>query len=73
MKSKEEFIKRWEAHLAGLALFGLVSESKEGTLQRAGRALDIPAEVRRLLGLMYDYLNQTVPAPPNGAVQQARK
>lgn len=51
--TKEQFQKKWRNHLAGLALFGMASEVKDGTLARAARALEIPAEVERILGLMY--------------------
>jgi hypothetical protein len=55
-QTREEFVRRWRTHLAGLALYGVASEMKDGLLVRAGRVLEIPAEVERLLGLMYDGL-----------------
>lgn len=56
MKSREQFIERWKRHIAGMALFGVVSEVRDGPLARAAKVLDLPAEVERLLGLMYDDL-----------------
>lgn len=55
--TREQFQKKWRNHLAGLALFGVVSEVKDGTLARAARVLEIPAEVERLLGMMYTDLS----------------
>jgi hypothetical protein len=54
--TRAEFIKAWQARLAGLALCGLVSELRESPMQRGARALDIPADVRKLLEEMYDDL-----------------
>lgn len=51
--SRDEFIRKWKCHLAGLALYGIAFEAKEGPLARAGRALEVPAEVERLLRLIY--------------------
>lgn len=53
MKTKEEFISRWKCHLAGLALFGVASETKDGPMVRAAKVLEIPGQVERLLGQMY--------------------
>ena len=53
MKTREEFISRWRCHLAGLALFGVASETKDGAMVRASKVLDIPAQVEKLLGQMY--------------------
>lgn len=58
---RDEWIRKWRCHLAGLALCGTASEIRDGPLARASRALDIPAEVDRLLGQMYADL---VPAEP---------
>jgi hypothetical protein len=74
MKTKEEFVKHWRAHLAGLALFGVASEQKDGALVRATKILDIPAEVEALLGRMYDHVTKEPPklmtaAPVNGAAK----
>lgn len=55
-RSKNEFVERWKRHLAGLALYGIWHESTQGPLVRAGHALSIPAEVEKLLGLLYDDL-----------------
>lgn len=55
-RSRDEFVRRWRAHVAGMALFGLASEVKDGPLVRANKILDIPQEVESLLGKMYDDL-----------------
>lgn len=54
MKSRQEFQQKWKNYVAGMALFGTVSEIRDGPLVRATKVMDIPAEVERLLGLMYD-------------------
>lgn len=54
--TREAFIARWRRNLAGLALFGVASDVKDSPLKRAAYALDIPAEVERLLGQLYDDL-----------------
>lgn len=75
MKTREQFVKRWSRHLAGLALYGLVSELRESTMGRASRALDIPAEVERLLTAMYDDLDApegAAPYLPGAAAIRAR-
>ena len=59
MKTKQQFTDRWKKHLAGLALYGVASETHDGILTRAGKVLEIPAEVERLLGMMYDELSAT--------------
>lgn len=48
-----EFVKKWRTHLAGLALYGVASETRDGPLARACKVLDIPQEVERLLGMMW--------------------
>jgi hypothetical protein len=68
--SREAFIKRWAYHLTGMALYGLVASTRHSTLEQATRAHEIPAEVERLLGRMYDELH----APPvSTPAQPARK
>lgn len=60
MRTKEEFLAKWRPYLAGLSLYGLVAElstpSDRKTLAQANRSLEIPAQVERLLNLMYDDL-----------------
>lgn len=60
MKSREEFVRRWRYHLAGLALTGAVSEAKDQPKDRVVKVYEIPGEVERLLGMLYDDL---VPKP----------
>jgi hypothetical protein len=52
--TREQFIERWKRHVAGMALFGVVSELRDGPLTRAGKIMEIPAEVEKLLGQLYD-------------------
>lgn len=69
MPSKHEFVARFKNHIAGLALFGTISEMKDGPMKRAERIFEIPAEVERLLGQMYDYLLSAAEKPTNGHSQ----
>lgn len=76
--TKEEFVKRWRYHLAGLAIYG----ATDGELKKASRLYDIPKEVEGILGKMFDDLiprpepTKSEPAKqPNGSspqTQQAR-
>ncbi len=66
MKTKEEFIARWRVHMAGLALFGVVSEVRESTQARASKALDIPGQVEKLLAQMYEDLGLAKKLETNG-------
>lgn len=63
MKTKEEFVARWRCHLAGLALFGIASETKDGPMVRASKVLEIPAQVEKLLGQMYADIAAEEPKP----------
>ena len=40
MRTKEDFIKRWRNHLAGMALYGVASETRDGPLVRASKVLN---------------------------------
>lgn len=65
MRTKDEWIARWRLQLAGLAMFGVVSDAKDGPLQRAARWMEIPAQVEKLLAQMYADLDPK-PAHTNG-------
>jgi hypothetical protein len=52
--AREEFVRRWRPLLCGMALCGLYAELKENALKRGIAAIDIPPEVDRLLGRIYD-------------------
>lgn len=56
MRSRAEFVERWKRTVAGMALFGLASEARDGLLARTAKILEIPDEVEALLGRMYDDL-----------------
>ena len=71
-RTREEFIDRWRKHLAGLALYGTLSEIRDGPLARASKVLEIPAEVERLLGQMFDDLNPKPLAPVQSPAAQPK-
>jgi hypothetical protein len=54
MKSKEEFIKRWQIQMIGLAMFGATSDRNDGPYAKASRILYVPAEMNALLSSIYD-------------------
>jgi hypothetical protein len=56
MKSREEFVKTWKFHITGLSLFGYVSESRDGQMERLKRVHEMPVESEKLLASMYDWL-----------------
>jgi len=62
--TKDEFTRRWRHKLAGLALYGAVSDVKDGPMTRAAKVWDIPAEVERLLAMMFDDLTPKPPEKP---------
>jgi len=62
--TKDEFRKRWRTKLAAMALFGVVSDTRDNVLHRAAHALDIPANVDSMLDMMYEDMNPPVPKPP---------
>lgn len=69
--TRDQFISRWRTQLAGLALYGSVSEIKDGPLARASKILEIPDTVEMVLGKMYDSLHPDQPLPvkaPQAAV-----
>jgi hypothetical protein len=61
--TRDQFVARWKNHLAGMALFGAVSELRDGPLARAAKVMDIPAAVESLLGKMFDDATKDQPAP----------
>jgi hypothetical protein len=72
MKTREEWVKKWRCHLAGLALFGSASAVRDSPMSRASKALDIPQEVERLLGQMFDDLLGERPATNGTALRKER-
>jgi hypothetical protein len=71
--TREAFVRKWRVHLAGLALFGVASEVKDGPLARAAKVLEIPAEAERLLGMMFDDMTKEGAANGNGKVATKRE
>lgn len=59
--TRTEFILKWRRVMAAEMLFGTHAALREGPLTQASRALDIPAEADRLLGMMFDDI---IPPPP---------
>ena len=57
MKTRDEFVNAWKLTLAGLALFGVASERIDGPTVRAAKIWDVPNDVQRLIGIMYDSLD----------------
>lgn len=53
-RTRDQFIDRYARHWAAMILFMQAGELKEGALARASRIYDMPAEVRDLLGRMWD-------------------
>lgn len=70
---REAFVKKWRTHIAGMALFGVASDAKDGTMKRAAFALDIPAEVDRVLNLIYSDLAPKISPVSNGTPTGARR
>lgn len=68
MKTRQQFIDLWKRHVAGMALFGVASEIQDGPIVRASKILEIPGEVERLLGRMFDDLT----AEPAKPIESAR-
>lgn len=69
--SKEDFIRRWRHKIAGLALYGTVSELRDGPMAKASRVYDIPTECEALLAKMWDDLApKPKPEPTNGVVKR---
>lgn len=63
--SQDEWEKKWLPMCVGLALCGLVSELRDGPMERGSKALEIPARVKRMLAQMYaDATGQPAPAQP---------
>lgn len=61
MVTKEEFRDRFRLQMAGIALYGLVTEMNGGVIAKTTHALAIPEMVEKVLGVMYDYLAHSVP------------
>ena len=59
MTSKQDFVARWRHKLAGLALYGITSECKDGLMTRTSKMLEIPALVEKLLDEMFESLDVT--------------
>lgn len=65
-KSLDELRKRFRYHLAGMALYGMCTEAKGGPLDRAHHALEVPAEVDRLLEAIHKFYSEVPTPSPNG-------
>ncbi len=58
MLSKEAFIEKWRNHIAGLALYGTISDLRDSPMTRATRHMQIPALVEKTLGQMYESIQR---------------
>jgi hypothetical protein len=70
MKSKEEFIKKFKNDIAGMALYGYVSDQKEGPCERVTHIFKIIPEVESKLAEMWTWLNGPIPPPQQPAPTQ---
>ena len=70
-RTKEEFVKRWQYHVLGMVMFGVSSEKNDGPTVRASKVFELPAEVQKLLGQLYDDLQSPKPET-NGHVRQVK-
>ncbi len=68
-RTRDEFVRLWRTHLAGLALYGAVGDRNDGPLSRAGKVFEIPSQVESLLGKMYDDLKPAAAEPPKPSEQ----
>lgn len=66
MRTRDEFVRRWRLHIAGLALYGRYSEERDGLATRTARVLEIPAEVEKLLGMLWDDMTRGDETPVSG-------
>lgn len=74
MKSRAEFIARFEETLAGFGLFGVYIDSVPAelkTLSHAGRAMKVPERAIKLLNAMYSFLAE--PEQPQAVNGQAKQ
>lgn len=65
----EEFVRRWRERVAGMALFGVASEVKDGPLARATYVLEIPERVEQLLTNMWNDIHRDKEQLKNGPVK----
>jgi hypothetical protein len=61
--TNDEFYKKWRHKLAGIALCGLVDDTK-GPISRTTKALEIPDLVDSLLKEIYQDLCPPIPKTP---------
>lgn len=54
--SRDEFVEKWKAYIAGLSLFGFVGQRDGSTLAQASKIWQIPEDSRKLLVEMYNGL-----------------
>lgn len=64
MKPKDEFLMAFRYKMAGMAMFGYVSDQRDGPTVRATKVMEIPADVEAFLSQIYDWLKAKEPAPP---------
>jgi hypothetical protein len=70
-RTRQEFIERFHAQIAGLMLFGLVDDLNGGSLARASSALHIPAKTKALLNDMYNFMLELKEAPKSARIDSS--
>ncbi len=71
-KTRDEFVKKWRYAMTGLAMYGYVSEQRDGPMKRAERLFNMPEEIERLLNLMYDDMDAKL-ATVNGKTEASKE
>ncbi len=76
--TREQFIERWKRHTAGVIALGssTVRPLAQGEFKNAadfgGVLVNLNDEAVKLLGQLFDSIQQPVPVPPNGQPAQPR-
>lgn len=72
-RTRAEFVARWKYHLTGFALYGHATGKIENILERATRVHDLPAEVEKMLGQLWDDLKPEDKPLPVQPTKETRK
>ena len=62
VKTRDEFIEKFRFYLGGMAMYGYVSEERDGPMERAKKWRTITDSTDKLLGQMFDWITEV---PPN--------
>jgi hypothetical protein len=69
VKTRAEFLARFEETLCGFGLWGVTIDEvhpEDKRLTHAARAMKVPERSARLLNAMYSFLNEPAPTLANG-------